>query len=1481
MRYGKDGRRVWSRRVVAAVAVLLAALALVVTAPAGAQTYVVTTIDDGGPGSLREAVLNANASPGPDTITFNLGSLAPQPPGTTFRIALATRLPTITDPVVIDGTTQPSFVPGGPPVVVVEGEPDAVDLLFDGFVVATGGAGSTIRGLALVGFLDAVELEATSSVTVDGNLIGIRPTGTAGPNVTGIRLSAGSTGNTVSANTISGNAGDGVVLDQAGGNRLVSNRIGTDRDGSAAVPNADAGVVVNGPGAGANVIGEAGAGNVISGNGQSGIVTEDASAEPATANQISGNLIGTDASGTAALGNGRLGISVAQSIEVVAGNVISGNLGGGIHADAFGLAGFVVRGNRIGTNAAGTAVLANGLNGISLSGGTGHLVGGPGSGEGNLVSGNARGIDIDGAEGARIEGNLVGTDVTGTVALGNSDGGILVADGLGYVVGGPGAAGNVVSANTGFGVFVFCQVQEPLPVSARVEGNRVGTDRAGTSALPNGGAGVVVSLCASDVSVVGNQVSGNAGAGFVGGAIGLDITGNLIGTDAAGAAPLGNDGAGIELSGSGTVVGGIGPGEANTVAFNEGAGVLVTAGTAHSVRGNSIHSNGGLGIDLADDGEGVTPNDPGDADQGPNLLQNFPVLTSAVAGPPAQVAGTFAGAPSATFTVDLYASVACDPSGFGEGQAYLGATAVTTDAAGAGSFSTSVAAGAGQFVTATATDSAGNTSEFSACIALVAPPPGISVASVSVDEGAGVATVTVSTTAPATDPVSVTLTTSNGTATAVTVVIPAGQTSATVGIPVVDDALDEADETFTVTLSNPLGGVLGVAQATVTIVDDDPLPALRVGDAVVVEGDAGTVALSFPVSLSAASGRPVSVTAATSDGTATAGVDYVAASATVVIPAGAQSAAFVVTVVGDTAVEPDETLNVTLSAPVNAVLADASALGVIANDDGAPPANVTTTSTTTTTAPPAGQGSTSTTSTTRPETRIIEITDPTTTTVATVAPEVVVTTVAPPLAPATTAAPSTPPSTTPSTTTPATTTSPTSTSTTSTSLGLPATTAPPATGVPTTTTTAPAPAGRSTLTAVAPDGTAGGPPGVGLEVAGAGYLDCNAVYFFFDGVRVGSGRPDASGAVAVRGLSVPGDAELGDRRVTSACRSSGNPLRAEAPFAVTDAPVHRPAFLTAIPQPRHVSTGAADLATSAIVAAGLLLLLAFPSQLFNATFTENYDEIRGWFGLPRRVFDAVGRTRQTVAFASFALVGGFIYSLLSPDFGLNQGSLALLAGMTVAVAVVSVGFCLPSALYMRRNHGEWGSISVLPASLLVGLACVALSRLMNFQPGYLYGVLAGIVFARALREREQGRLSAVAALFMLGVSVLAWVARVPVSAAASEPGVSVWLVALESCLGAIFLLGLESIVVGLLPMRFLDGGRVREWSGAAWAVLFVTGLFALVHVLLSPGSGYVGHTSGEVTIAVVVLYVAFGAVSVAFWAYFRYRPERWVPKRAR
>jgi titin len=209
--------------------------------------------------------------------------------------------------------------------------------------------------------------------------------------------------------------------------------------------------------------------------------------------------------------------------------------------------------------------------------------------------------------------------------------------------------------------------------------------------------------------------------------LGVRVEGNLIGTDPSGTASLGNvlDGVLFQSGPSSDPVGGTVTG--NIIAFNGAAGVAVgpdrnDTSSGDRITRNSIHDNGGLGIDLGSDG--VTPNDPGDADSGPNGLQNFPVLTSAVSsGATLAVSGTLESAPNTTFAVEFFSNSSCDSSGFGEGQSFLGTVSVTTDAAGRATFQANVPAPSGAgFVTATATDPAGNTSEFSACRHLAVGP---------------------------------------------------------------------------------------------------------------------------------------------------------------------------------------------------------------------------------------------------------------------------------------------------------------------------------------------------------------------------------------------------------------------------------------------------------------------------------------------------------------------------------------------------------------------------------------------------------------------------------------------------------------------------------------------------------------------------------------------------------------------------------------
>ncbi len=228
-----------------------------------------------------------------------------------------------------------------------------------------------------------------------------------------------------------------------------------------------------------------------------------------------------------------------------------------------------------------------------------------------------------------------------------------------------------------------------------------------------------------------------------------------------------------------------------------------------------------------------------------------------------------------------------------------------------------------------------------------APKPRLTIDDVSQTEGDSgskdfVFTVTMSTVSGTA--VTVKYATANGTATAGsdytaksgTLTIPAGQTSGTIGVAVLGDTAREADETFTVKLSSAVGATIGDGTGVGTILNDDPLPVILIGDVTATEGNSGSKNFNFPVTLSNASSQSVTVKYATSNGTATAGTDYTAKSGTLTIPAGSTSGTIVVSVKGDTLVEPDETFYVNLSQPTGATIGNDQATGTLLNDDQPP-----------------------------------------------------------------------------------------------------------------------------------------------------------------------------------------------------------------------------------------------------------------------------------------------------------------------------------------------------------------------------------------------------------------------------------------------------------------------------------------------------------------------------------------------------------------
>ncbi|MBI3853154.1 MAG: HYR domain-containing protein [Verrucomicrobia bacterium] len=755
-----------------------ALIQLVLSVGSHAATFTVTTTADSGSGSLRQAITNANFNLGADTIAFNIPGTGPH------TIQPLSALPTITDPVIVDGYTQS----GASPNTMVEGDNTVLKIVLDGSLAGDDLAGgppvygleivcgsTTVRGLVVANFADSgIFLRNNGGNAIQGNIIGTDGSGSiaqgnglrspplgsfswGGDAAVKLVLSSDNLiGGTSPAarNLISGNL-LGIRIDPGDRNRIQGNLIGTDASGTRAVPNLQAGIAIFGTQDGyesiGNVIGGGapGAGNLISGNrkpdpvnwwdGGYGIWVQDRGGAV-----IQGNKIGTDVTGKLPLGNQHGAVVTEYDLAVGAlgalvggtgpgeGNLISGNEHTGLMLG--GTARKVVQSNLIGTDVGGSQPLGNGDDGILLAFAADCLIGGTISEARNVISCNGNsGVNMvgDGADHNAVQGNFIGTDITGTRGLFGQPQGIMIQGRANNLIGGlPLGARNVISGN-GVGVWISGS-------DNKVQGNFIGTDVSGRVALGNG-AGVYLGIAAgTSIGGVepgaGNLISGNnlpsgyAGGLYLNGAgvTGTRVQGNLIGTDITGTLPLANTvGMTIDNS-SDNAIGGSEPATANRIAHSLYYGIWVTGDAAvrNSIRGNSIFDNGLsdpssfslLGLDLSSSGLGVTPNDVGDADTGPNNLQNFPTITSASTSPGnVQIQGMLNSTPNTTFTLDFYANHVAHASGYGEGETYLGAATVTTDPSGNASFNVTLPLppAAGQIITATATDPAGNTSEFS------------------------------------------------------------------------------------------------------------------------------------------------------------------------------------------------------------------------------------------------------------------------------------------------------------------------------------------------------------------------------------------------------------------------------------------------------------------------------------------------------------------------------------------------------------------------------------------------------------------------------------------------------------------------------------------------------------------------------------------------------------------------------------------------
>ncbi len=634
----------------------------------------------------KAQITGTPANPGLDAIHFNI------PGATVPTIADNFAIPQITDPVIIDGTTQSAGR------VSIEGATGQQSVL------RINAGNSTVRGMVLNRSCRGLQLATNGNNVVQGNIIGASIDGlsASGTSCNQIQIDS-STNNTIGGTTaaarniLSGvlqtnNAtGINIAGPNATGNLIQGNYIGPDITGNAVIGNRNHGIVISSTCIN-NTIGgtTAGAGNVISGNGRDNIGGESGIAVSAAGQLIQGNIIGLNKDGTAPLPSMSVGISINSVANITIGgttptarNIIAGNGTGGLASHGIALAPFnstncLIQGNYIGTNATGTAAARNLGHGVVITGTKNNTVGGAVAGARNLISGNILdGVSIQRVAlgeptDNRVQGNYIGTDATGTVAIPNQSDGISLGEGIGGIgginlqIGGTTPeARNVISGNRENGIMIRGDARlNPN----HYEGNYIGTNAFGTGPLGNGHNGIFFLLNSTD----GQQLGGTtAGAG-------------------------------------------------NVIAFNVGDGIASESNrpVGGPIVANSIFSNGGLGIDRGDNGPTANVN---------TSLDNAPVLTSAnTSGNTTTINGTLQQnhTSSVSYTVQFYSNLSCDPSGFGEGQTYIGQTTVNITNNQPVNFTANItpAVPGGRYITAiasgplfTSANSQIATSEFSFC----------------------------------------------------------------------------------------------------------------------------------------------------------------------------------------------------------------------------------------------------------------------------------------------------------------------------------------------------------------------------------------------------------------------------------------------------------------------------------------------------------------------------------------------------------------------------------------------------------------------------------------------------------------------------------------------------------------------------------------------------------------------------------------------
>jgi hypothetical protein len=303
--------------------------------------------------------------------------------------------------------------------------------------------------------------------------------------------------------------------------------------------------------------------------------------------------------------------------------------------------------------------------------------------------------------------------------------------------------------------------------------------------------------------------------------------------------------------------------------------------------------------------------------------------------------------------------------------------------------------------------------------------------------------------------------------------------------------------------------------------------------------------------------------------------------------------------------------------------------------------------------------------------------------------------------------------------------------------------------------------------------------------------------------------------------------------------------------------------------PDRVDFTPAFVVTNVGFGALLVLLLVAASQLFNDALKMHHDGMVERLVARSTVAAGVGgafsRLPRVHPLVTFAASAGVLALLADPSVSLSVATVGQVIGMAIGLGAIVAIYEIPAARRIEREAGTHEPFRLFPIAIVIAIGCLLFSRIFGVAPGVLYGLFAGVLFT-SVDTKVAGRAYARSSILLGAAAMAAWLIHRWIEGSATGSSASLWAIVFDTAAAVLFVGGLQSVIVQLLPMPFTYGESVAAWSRTVWLTLFVGALALYMQFVVRPNPD-AGHWSNLWFVG------AFMAFAIGFWAWCAY--QRW------